>query len=149
MSSKEVRSEELLKLVTSLQTLNASQQQTIINRFVSISYQCQQSIIEPIHFQYNPHIFLCIGNVSICWTCWLLFPPVLFRILSAFICFHFVSVGREDGGPDCVPGAGGSHGVGQPSHPGAPCPFIREHHPGYSFIVSLHEPENTIYYNKI
>ena len=37
MSSKEVRSEELLNLVTSLQTLNSSQQQTIINKFVSIN----------------------------------------------------------------------------------------------------------------
>ena len=37
MSSKEVRCEELLNLVTSLQTLNSSQQQTIINKFVSIN----------------------------------------------------------------------------------------------------------------
>ena len=36
MSSAEVRPEELLKLVTSLQTRDAKHQQIIINKFVSI-----------------------------------------------------------------------------------------------------------------
>ena len=46
MSSKEVRCEELLNLVTSLQTLNSSQQQTIINKFVSININTNKKIEE-------------------------------------------------------------------------------------------------------
>ena len=57
--SSEVRCEELLRLVTSLQTRDAKHQQIIINKFVSIKREAdirKQFWKEIEHLQYSPNL---------------------------------------------------------------------------------------------